>query len=79
MVFLLFHTGMVQGSINFFLPYLALNSAFAAQMAWLGFFLYKFCYHPMPRRAEKDVALVIRTHVSRVSPGPGTFEGRSTN
>ena len=30
----------------FLLPNLALNFVFAAQMAWLGFFLYKFFLPP---------------------------------
>ena len=38
-------------------------------MAWLGFLWLQICYyHLMPWREEKDVALMIRTHISRVAP-----------
>ena len=50
--------------------YLALISTFSHR--WRSYDLFfratNFSYHLLPRREEKDITLVIRTHVSRVEP-----------
>ena len=62
-------------------PNLALILLFT-QMAWLGIFHLQSFLTTMPRRnnsLEKMVSLGIQTHISRVAPGPRTFEGHFTD
>ena len=72
-----FFTKISLNSNLFFFQILTLISAIS-QMAWLGlFFSSKIfpttLYHGVVR--EKDVSLMIQTHLSRLAPLPGTFWG----